>query len=245
MITRSHRLRKPGVQVSDDPAVAQGERWLGPLRPFVHSWLPPAPASVLEIGCGTTGGFVPGLRQNGYEAFGIDPDAPDGADFRHIDFEQFEPPRPVDAIVASRSLHHVADIDDVLDRAAGSLRPGGAIVVAEWAWERFDDDTARWCFARLGPPADGEAGWLQRRRDGWLASGATWQAYFEDWARGHGLIRSDRILAGLDARFERSLCEYAPYFFADLAAGSEQDEQLAIDTGEIRATGIRYAGTRR
>ena len=34
-------------------AVAIGERWLGPLRPFVLSGLPPAPASVIEIGCGT------------------------------------------------------------------------------------------------------------------------------------------------------------------------------------------------
>ena len=171
--------------------------------------------------------------------------APDGPDFRHVEFEQFEPPRPVDAIVASRSLHHVEDIDHVLDRVAAALRPGGVIVVAEWAWERFDDATARWCFARLGPPPDDEPGWLQRRRDAWLASGEPWDTYFGDWARGHGLIRSDRILAGLDVRFERTLCDYAPYFFADLAEGSEQEEQAAIEGGEIRATGIRYAGTRR
>jgi SAM-dependent methyltransferase len=225
--------------------VAIGENWLGHVRPFVHSRLPPAPASVAEIGCGPAGGFVPELRESGYEAVGVDRNAPDGPEFQRVDFEHFEPQRPVDAIVASRSLHHVSDVDCVLDRAAEALRPGGAIVVIEWAWERFDEPTARWCFARLDPSPAQEPGWLERRRDGWLASGETWGAYFEQWARGHGLQRSERVLAGLDARFERALCEYAPYFFADLAEGSEQDEQAAIDAGEIRATGIRYAGTRR
>lgn len=231
--------------MGDDPAVATGESWMGPLRPFVHSRLPPAPASVVEIGCGTTGGFVPALRQSGYEAVGVDRTAPEGPDFRRVDFEQYEPPRPVDAIVASRSLHHVADVDDVLDRVAAALRPGGVIVVAEWAWERFDEATARWCFARLRPSPADEPGWLERRREGWLASGETWPAYFEKWAEGHGLQRSDQVLAGLDARFERTFCSYAPYFFADLAVGSERDEQAAIDAGGIRATGIRYAGTLR
>jgi SAM-dependent methyltransferase len=185
------------------------------------------------------------LRQAGYDAVGIDPQAPEGNDYVRVEFEQFEPQRPVDAIVASRSLHHVADIDHVLDRALAALRPGGVIVVAEWAWERFDDATAEWCFARLDPSPEDEHDWLQRRREGWLASRQTWQTYFEEWACGHGLTRSDRILAGLDARFERTLCAYAPYFFADLAEGFESEEQAAIEAGRIRATGLRYAGTRR
>jgi SAM-dependent methyltransferase len=225
--------------------VAIGESWLAPMRPFVLGWLPPVPASVIEIGCGPAGGFVPALRELGYEAVGVDRNAPDGRDFEHTDFEQYQPSRPVDAIVASRSLHHVGDVEHVLDRAVLALRPGGTIVVAEWAWERFDEDTARWCFARLDPSPAEEPGWLRRRRDGWLASGATWPAYFEAWAGQHGLQPSDHVLAALDARFAPILCDYAPYFFADLGVGSEQDEQSAIDAGEIRATGIRYAGTLR
>jgi SAM-dependent methyltransferase len=231
--------------VRDDPGVATGESWLGPLRPFVHSRLPPPPASVLEIGCGTDGGFVPVLRQLGYEAVGVDRNAPPGPWFERMDFERYEPAGRVDAIIASRSLHHVSDVDGVLDGVATALRPGGAVVVLEWAWELFDDATARWCFARLDRSPAIEPGWLERRRDGWLASGEPWPVYFAQWAAGHGLQRSERVLAGLDERFERNLCSYAPYFFADLADGSEQDEQAAIDAGEIQATGIRYAGTRR
>ena len=56
-------------------------------------------------------------------------------------------------------------------------------------------------------------------------------------------MRADRILAEFDVHFEPALRTVGPYFFADLAGISETDEQAAIERGEIRPTGIRYAGT--
>ena len=159
-----------------------------------------------------------------------------------MDFEDYDPSRPVDAIVASRSLHHVRDVDEVLDRAAVALRPGGAIVVLEWAWERFDEPTARWCFDRLDPsPAEDPAGCSGDGTGGWPREGPGARTS----RTGQGSTASTAAtgcVAGLDARFERTSCDYAPYFFADLADSSEEAEQAAIDAGEIRATGIRYAG---
>jgi len=225
--------------------MAFGERWLTSLWPFVSAQLPAAPARVLELGCGPIGGFVPALLANGYDAVGIDSQAPAGERYRQVDFEQYAPPEPAAAIVASRSLHHVGDVALVLDRAVAALRPGGVIVVAEWAWEQFDEETAHWCFAHMREAADGDAGWLQRRREGWRASGATWDAYFGAWTSGHGLKPADLVVAELDRRFERVACVREPYFFADLAGISEQDERAAIGAGEIRATGIRYAGVLR
>lgn len=222
--------------------MAFGERWLTSLWPFVSAQLPAAPAQVLELGCGPLGGFVPALLASGYDAVGIDAKAPEGTSYRQVGFEQYAPAQPADAIVASRSLHHVADLGLVLDRAVAALRPGGVIVVAEWAWEQFDEATAHWCFDRVGASEDADPGWLQRRGTGWRASGETWDAYFGGWASGHGLQPSDRVLAELDRRFERVLCQRGPYFFADLADMPEADERAAIDAGEIRATGIRYAG---
>ena len=117
-------------------ACSPGRRWVEALWPFVRAELPSAPATVIEIGCGPLGGFVLDLLEVGYEAIGIDPKAPDGPGYRSSDFEQYEPAAPVDAIVASRSLHHVADLDDVLHRTGNALRPGGVLVVIEGAWER-------------------------------------------------------------------------------------------------------------
>ena len=132
----------------DDP-------WLGAVWPFVRGQLPPAPATVLEIGCGTVGGFVPALLNAGYDAVGVDPEAPEGPDYRRIEFERYEPPQPLECVVASLSLHHVADLEEVLDRLDALLVPGGVLVVVEWAWERFDETSAQWCFARLASPAPG------------------------------------------------------------------------------------------
>jgi len=86
------------------------ERWLATLWPSVRAPLPAPPARVLEIGCGPLGGFVPMLRDAGYAATGIDPEAPEGADFRRVGFEDYEPSGPADAIIACTSLHHVADL---------------------------------------------------------------------------------------------------------------------------------------
>ena len=65
------------------------------------------------------------------------------------------PSRPADAIIACTSLHHVADLDRVLNLAAAALVPAGVLIVVEWARKRFDEATAEWCFARLPAPGEG------------------------------------------------------------------------------------------
>jgi SAM-dependent methyltransferase len=222
------------------------QRWLASVWPFVRAQLPSVPAGVLEIGCGPLGGFVPALLGSGYEAVGVDPEAPEGPAYRRIEFEEYAPPRPLECVVASTSLHHVADLDAVLDRVVAALVPGGTLVVVEWAWERFDQATARWCFDRLpAATSSTEPGWLHRHRDQWVASGRPWEAVVGAWAEAEGLHTGQEIMRGLDARFDRQLREDGPYFFADLDGIREADEQAVIDAGQIQATGIRYVGRRR
>jgi len=226
--------------------VAHQDLWLSYGWSFVRAALPGPPAQVLEIGCGPLGGFVPALLRDGYAATGVDPDAPEGPAYRQIEFESYDPPGPVDAVVASTSLHHVADLDLVLDRMAAALKPGGAAAVIEWASESFDEATAGWCFARL-PAVDpsGEPGWLRRHRDQWGASGLAWDAYIGGWLAEEGLHPGGKIIDALEARFARRSRASGPYFFADLGGATEADEQAAIDDGRIRAGGIRYAGVLR
>jgi SAM-dependent methyltransferase len=219
------------------------ERWSADIWPLVRTRLPPAPARVVDLGCGPLGGFVPMLRSSGYEATGIDPEAPDEAHYQRIEFEHAELPQQVDAVVASTSLHHVADPAAVIDRITSTLTTGGAVVVVEWAWEKFDEQTAEWCFERLGP--DHEAGWLHRRRDEWLASGQEWSHYLRDWAEREGLHSGEVLLRLLDERLKRRLLNHGPYFFADLVDTTDADEQAAIDAGQIRATRIDWVGALR
>ena len=220
------------------------ERWLAAVWPFVRDWLPAPPGAVVEIGCGPLGGFVPMLRSAGYDASGVDPEAPDGPWYHQVEFEQYDPPGPAAAVVACASLHHVGDLRAVLGRAAAALAEGGTIVVVEWAWERFDGATARWCFDRLpGPSADHN--WLRHRCDEWRASGLSWESYSRDWAAAEHLHPAGDIVAELDARFDRKFLGDGPFFFADLAGVSEAGEQAAIDAGAIQPGRVAYVGRRR
>lgn len=109
--------------------VTPDERWLAAVWPFVRTWLPAPPAAVAEIGCGPLGGFVPMLRSAGYDATGVDPQAPEGPWYQRAGFEHCEMPRPAHAVVACTSLHHVADLGEVLNLAGASLVAGGTLVV--------------------------------------------------------------------------------------------------------------------
>jgi SAM-dependent methyltransferase len=217
------------------------QAWLTAIWPVVRAGLPPPPARVVEIGCGSSGGFVPMLRAAGYETIGVDPDAPEGADFRRVEFEHAGPLGAADAVVASTSLHHVAVPGEVVGRIEETLERGGALIVIEWDWEAFDEPTADWCFQRLGP--DEDAGWLHRRRDEWAASGQPWSSYLREWARAERIHAPQTLLDLLDDRFQRRHLARGPYFFADLPGTSAEEELAAIAAGTIRATRIDYVGT--
>ena len=218
-------------------------RWLAAAWPLVRDHLPPPPARVLDLGCGGQGGFVPALLADGFDAVGVDPAAPDGPHYVRSEFERADLPTSLDAVVASLSLHHVAHPAAIIDRIAALLALGGTVVVLEWASERMDEETARWCFERLGP--DDAPTWLHRRRDGWQASGKAWPRFLRDWATEHGIHRGDDVVRLLDARLRRRMIDDGPYFFADLADASEEEEQEAIDAGRIQAARIRWVGERR
>jgi SAM-dependent methyltransferase len=229
------------VTAASMPAAEQ--RWLDAQWKFVRPNLPPAPASVIDLGCGPYGGFVPALRRAGYEASGVDTDAPDEPGYYRVEFEGFTAARPADAVIACTSLHHVVDPDVVLEHVRAALHPGGALVVVEWDWPRFDERSARWCFARLGdtdPP-----GWLSRHRDRWRESGQPWPDYLASWAAEEGLHPGDALIAALTHQFDTVLLARGPYVFADLDGISPDDERAAIDRGELNATGIQFVGTRR
>jgi SAM-dependent methyltransferase len=217
------------------------ERWLAAVWPFVRDQAPPPPATVVEIGCGPLGGFVPMLRSAGYDAVGVDTEAPEGAEYHRTGIEEFAPPGSVDLVVASRSLHHVADLNEVADRLVGMLVPGGTAVVLEWAWERFDEATARWCFEHL-PPTDDDPNWLHRRREAWLESGRPWEEYLTEWATDDGLHTGETVLAALQVRLRTVAADLGAYYFPGLDGVTEEDELAAIASGRIQANGIRFVG---
>ena len=87
------------------------------LAAFVTTHLPPPPARVLEVGCGS-GALARALLEAGYRVTAIDPKAPDGPPFLRVTLEELEVEDPFDAVVAAHSLHHLHHLPAALDRAA-------------------------------------------------------------------------------------------------------------------------------
>jgi SAM-dependent methyltransferase len=231
---------------AEGPGQSDTDRvWLAEMWPFVRGQLPPRPARVIELGCGPLGGHVPALIKAGYDATGVDPEAPEGPPYVRAAFEEYRPEGPADAVVASVSLHHVEDLGVALDHVAEVLRPQGVLVVAEWISEDFDEATARWCFRhRLRDQADQDeaGGWLSGLHARWVGSGLGWGAFFRGWLDEHGLHSAAAIRRELDARFAVTHLSTGPYYFADLLDADPAAEQAAIDAGQIRAGCLRYAG---
>ena len=205
------------------------------LRGYVLSQLPPAPARVLEIGCGE-GALALALADAGYEVIGVDPAAPAGEIFRRVSFEQYRPEHTFHAAVASVSLHHVPDLGAALDKVVAALEQSGVLILEEFAWDRLDRDTATWLYAQRR---------LQAARGGPPAP-ATIDELEAEWRREHeGLHGFERMRTELEARFRERLFEWTPYlhrYFED--RDLRRVEREAIDQSAIRAIGFRYVGER-
>jgi SAM-dependent methyltransferase len=179
---------------------------------FVLAELPPPPASVLEVGCGG-GGLARVLAAAGYDVLAIDPEAPDGPLFRRTTIEDLNETGPVDAVVASRSLHHVSDLALALDNVAALLRAGGLVIIDDFAWERLGAASADCVGIEL-----------------------------DEWRVEHGdLHTSEAMLKALDERFTRRTLSRGPYLYREVRrVVDEQAERELVEAGRIEALGFRY-----
>jgi SAM-dependent methyltransferase len=198
---------------------------------FVAAHLPPAPARVLEVGCGR-GDLARTIARSGHPVVAIDPAAPQGDLFQATTLEAFTDPDPFDAVVASLALHHITDLPTGLDKIASHLRPGGRLIVNEHAFDRLDEPTARWYLAMRTAVGQGVSSSLDD--------------CLRDWRDDHaGLHGYAAMRQELDRRFTERFFTWRPYLYGELAgAVAEHEERALIEAGEIQATGFRYVGQR-
>jgi SAM-dependent methyltransferase len=197
--------------------------------PFVQRRLPPPPARVLEVGCGDEGGLVPELAARGYEALGVDPNAPTGPRYLQRAFEDAADVLAAeqwDVVVAARVLHHVEPLEPGIALLA---RLAPLLLVDEFAPDLV---------------AGSAQAWYEERRH--TLPGAQGPESIDDW-RGHvhhaDLHPHDRLLAALRARYDELELEWLPYFHRWLRLPEvEPEERAAIAAGEIPAVGWRWAG---
>jgi SAM-dependent methyltransferase len=195
---------------------------------FVKAQLPPAPARVLEVGCGE-GRLARAVDDLGYRVTAIDPAAPEGAIFQPVTLEDFSDPVGFDAVVASRVLHHIPDLGAALSILQRLLVSGGRLIVVENAWDRFDAPTARW--------------YLEQRRATDSGAPSSLQACLTKWEADHaGLHGFAAMRRELDRRFTESFFAFTPNLYSELGQALEQEERTLIEAGTIQATGFVYVG---
>ena len=121
---------------------------------FIASHLPPGGA-VLEVGCGE-GRVALELLNRGYQVIGVDSDQEVIARARErgVPAIQASWPEfgsaPLDGVVFTRSLHHIAPLRRAIRNAREVLRPRGLLLVEDFAFDEADEATISWFLEVLG-----------------------------------------------------------------------------------------------
>jgi SAM-dependent methyltransferase len=180
-------------------------------------------------------------RRPGYEIVAVDPVALEGPLFRRIPFEDFAEPGPLDAVVGSLSMHHIADLTRTAERISDLLVPGGRFILEEWDRERLlDEATARWYFhQRHAAAATG-------LRTGDAPLSPRYEEWRRSWLADHGGLHGYAAMrAQLLAPFRERFFTWSPYLYRyGLHESLEPLERALIEEGAIQATGFRWMGER-
>ena len=230
---------------------------------FLSPVLPPAPARLLEVGCGA-GALALALEDAGWHVTAIDASEEAVAAAKaagmaaiHADFLEFED-RPFDAVLFTRSLHHIGDLDRALVRARNMLVPQGLLIVEDMDLAAVDETTATWILDLLAVlqaagMAEGleEAAKAHGHGPGPLPEDATPLARWRAHHQRHGVIHEGRAMKeGLEARLELLEARTAPYLFryvhhlAKGAPASVVDTVLALEVERIRTRLLKAVGLR-
>jgi SAM-dependent methyltransferase len=231
-------------------------------RDFINRSLPAGARRMLEIGCGS-GELAASLLRDGTSLIAIDNDADSIAAAQSLDVDariavwpDFEGGQ-FDAVLFTRSLHHIHPLNKALQRAADSLVIRGRLIVEDFAYETADENTLQW-FAHVIDRLDGAG--LLVRGDDFLNAVRSKTETLKAWRENHelNLHTATAILAEIRKVFGAAECEEAPYYFRYLARAIvptadrdkilqdlAEEEAALITRGTISALGRRFVAERR
>ena len=213
---------------------------------FVRRHLPPGPRALLEVGCGN-GELAACLAAGNLDVLALDSDATSISAAREAGVEARQATWPIDvgakfdAVLFTRSLHHIAPLDSAIDAAVAALKPNGVIVVEDFRIELDSRRTTAWFTGLMRLLAESGA----FKRPGTL--GALLEKL--DFGEHRHELHSSTAVAASLARHGTVIREDAAYCFR--YAETELDEPLTamllsyelalIEAGAIEPLGARFA----
>jgi ubiquinone/menaquinone biosynthesis C-methylase UbiE len=244
---------------------------------FVKSMLPHPAQTIVEVGCGN-GYLCLELTRDGHDVIGIDvspdiievaersstahPQLPGFGSLRYLcaDVNTWQAPQArFDCVIFNRSLHHLSALQETMAQMQRLLNPGGRIICQDYAFDRFDEQTACWLYQmqRLlflsgrydADPATlpDETASIEALRTAWLTRAAE-----------HHLNRFEEMMSVLHGACHERLFAWVPYLFVYIGngirratPGQERElltflkrmEQYLIEHRAIQAVGFRFVGS--
>lgn len=216
---------------------------------FVQRHLPDSATRVLEVGCGS-GELAAMLQENGLAVVALDSDEACAATAQAtgVDVRLATWPCAVegsfDAVLFTRSLHHIAPLEEAIATAIATLRPGGRIIVEDFRIEADSARTDDW-FTRLVRSLDAD----KQLRDETSAERLVEKL---DFGEHRDELHSSLAMAETLNRHGRLAHDDAAYYFRyledellepDMGQSMLEQELALIDTGAITALGKRFVLT--
>lgn len=230
---------------------------------FVERVLPVRSIRILEVGAGT-GELAYLLGRAGHRVVAVDANAEAvdaalrlGVDARCAEWPEFDEGR-FDAVLFTRSLHHIGSLEAAVTGAAEALEPNGLVVVEDLAYDEATDADAEWLHGLLAVLDACNA--LPRERTGLagdLLSSDDARTAWDGFYAGHSLHTAPEMDATLSVRFtvERERAPYLYRYVCPLLEESDagyriagnilQTEQRLAHLGALSWVGRRFVGRRR
>jgi SAM-dependent methyltransferase len=227
---------------------------------FVLEHIPSTPARVLEVGCGD-GELALRLQSLGHQVIALDSSTEAvhqakqvGVDARVAQWPQFEE-EPFNAILFTRSLHHIHPLSKAVEQANALLKQSGLVLVEDFAYDEAAPFIVEWFYGILA--LLDACNKLSLKDESLCKELLLGGGDIEIWHRNHDhdLSSGSVMLAALRGAFEPVVETSAPYLYRYLCPLLEDDddgyaiasrvlemEKRLASIGGLNLVGRRFVG---
>jgi len=224
---------------------------------FFREHVQPPPARLLEVGCGD-GDLAARLQDLGYQIVAIDSsnDAVAKAQARGVDARVASWPDFADglfdAVLFTRSLHHIHPLARAVERAKEVLHPHCLVLIEDFAAFEIDSVSGHWVYQVLALlDADGH---LRRKADAFAEKIIRAEGAITVWQAGHDhdLHRAAAMDSCLRENFSEVRLAMAPYLYRYVCTLLEESplgfelarRVMQLEKRFIEVAGLTFLGRR-